>query len=104
VGIVFAAVVTLLLIACVDVAHVLLARGLARRRAMAVRLALGASRLRIVRELVMESLVLALAGGALGAWLAVWGTRLLVASGADIPRLAEATIDTRALPLPSSLR
>ena len=96
-GIVFAAVMTLLLISCVDVAHVLLARGLARRRAMAVRLALGASRLRIVRELVMEGLVLALAGGALGAWLAVWGTRLLVASGADIPRLAEATIDTRAL-------
>jgi putative ABC transport system permease protein len=97
VAVLFAAVLTLLLIACVDVAHVLLARGLARRRSVAVRMALGASRGRLVLEVLLESLVVALAGGALGALLAVWGTSLLAASGADIPRLGEASVDARAL-------
>jgi putative ABC transport system permease protein len=97
VAVLFGAVLTLLLIACVDVAHVLLARGLARRRAVAVRMALGASRARLVREVLLESLVVALVGGALGALLAVWAIDLVVASGADIPRLAEASVDTRAL-------
>jgi putative ABC transport system permease protein len=97
VALLFAAVVTLLVIACVDVAHLLLARGVARRRALAVKLALGASRGRLVRELVVESLALALAGGALGALAATGAIRLLVLSGADIPRLAEASVDRRAL-------
>jgi putative ABC transport system permease protein len=97
VAVLFAAVLTLLLIACVDVAHVLLARGLARRRSVAVRMALGASRGRLVRDVLLESLVVAVAGGALGALLAVWGTNLVVASGADIPRLGEASVDARAL-------
>ena len=87
----------LLLIACVDVAHLLVARVATGRRALAVRLALGASRGRLLRELALESLALAIIGGAVGAIVALWTTRLLVVSGAAIPRLAEATVDGRAL-------
>ena len=87
-----------LLIACANVANLQLARGAARRRELAVRTALGASRGTLVRDLLVESLVLSVAGGALGLMLAVWGTAALVAvAPAGLPRLAEISVDTRTL-------
>ncbi len=87
-----------LLIACADVGNLLLAQGLARRREIAIRMALGASRGAVVRQLLAEGVVLALAGGLLGLLLASWGLRLLVAANpADLPRLAEVGIDGRVL-------
>ena len=86
----------LLLMACVNVANLLLARGHARRREIAIRMALGAGRGRIGGQLLLESLLLALAGGALGLLFA-WGGIMLVArlGPASIPHLAEARLDWR---------
>ncbi len=92
------AVAAVLLIACANIANLLLARGTARRREIAVRTALGASRLRVVRQLLVESLMLAVIGGLAGTVLALWGVDALVRiSPVQIPRLNTVHIDRTVL-------
>ncbi len=88
----------LLLIGCVNVANLQLARAAARRRELAVRTALGASRWRLVRQSLVESGALGLSGGALGAVLAIWMVRMIVAvAPPNIPRIETAHVDAVAL-------
>jgi putative ABC transport system permease protein len=92
------AVGLILLIACANMANLLLARASARGREIAIRAAVGATRGRIVRQLIVESTVLAIVSGAAGVVLAKWATPALIAlSPGNVPRMEEANLDARVL-------
>jgi putative ABC transport system permease protein len=96
--ILFGAVALVLLIACANVTSLMLARSMDRQREIAIRLALGAGRWQIMRQLLLESILLTLAGGAGGGIVAAWGVHLFVASKPeDLPRVAAIALDYKVL-------
>jgi predicted permease len=96
--VVMSTVGVVLLIACTNIANLLLVRAESRQQELSIRAALGASRGRIARQMLLESVVISLTGGALAVGVAYSGLRLLVAVGpADLPRLSEISLDARSL-------
>ncbi len=94
----FGAVALVMLMACANLASLLLVRAASRHKEIAIRVALGATRRRIIRQLLSESLILTLLGGVLGLALAAFGVDLLLALvPADLPRVAEVTLDARVM-------
>ena len=93
--------VTVLLVACLNLADLLLARGHVRRQELAVRSSLGGGRSRIVRQLLTEGLLLALAGGAIGLWASTWATKTMIAALRPLlpaaVSLPDASLDWRVL-------
>ena len=97
--ILMAAVALVLLITCLNIAGLLLARATDRRKEIAIRLAIGANRLRLIRQLLTESILLSIVGGAIGFWIALWIINLLLAfkPPIDFPLAVEVSIDWRVL-------
>jgi putative ABC transport system permease protein len=93
----FAAVGVILLIGCANLANLLLARGLARHREIAVRAALGASRWRLIRQLLTETTLISIIGGGVGILLAYWGLYGLLKLPQNFVNTEDATLDTRVL-------
>ena len=93
----FAAVGVILLIACANLANLLLARGLSRHREIAVRAAMGASRWRLIRQLLTEATLISVAGGTLGIFLAYWGLYGLLKLPQNFVNAEDATLDLRVL-------
>jgi putative ABC transport system permease protein len=91
------AVVLVLLISCANVANLLLAKATSRQKEVAIRLAIGAGRSRIIRQFLTESVILGLVGGTLGLVVALFGVKLLSGLGRNVPRAEEIGVDARVL-------